>query len=59
MASDGNSSLLCFIKTEYVANKTQEIESATSVSLPRKSNLRSQSGRSTELEELLPQKHMM
>ena len=34
MASDGNSSLLCFIKTEYVANKTQEIESATAVSLP-------------------------
>ena len=34
MASDGNSSLLCFIKTEYVANKTQGIESATSVSLP-------------------------
>ena len=34
MASDGNSSLLCFIKTKYVANKTQEIESATSVSLP-------------------------
>ena len=34
MSSDGNSSLLCFIKTEYVASKTQEIESATSVSLP-------------------------
>ena len=34
MASDGNRSLLCFIKTEYVANKTQEIESATSASFP-------------------------
>lgn len=34
MSSDGNSSLLCFIKTEYVVSKTQEIKSATSVSLP-------------------------
>lgn len=34
MASDGNCSLVCFIKTDYVANKTQEIESAGSVSLP-------------------------
>ena len=70
VATTGKCAVLCFMKTDYVqVNKRKKAESLDSISFPlrrlillaslQENNLRIQSGKNTELEELLPQRHMM